>query len=267
LADINVPPTPPPARSSSEPPRPANGNSLEPEDLPDPDETLPGIVIYSHSGLLYWWPVWAVGFALAAVSYMFGRGFATDDGRIEWIHPNTGVGITFIAVLLLVIVMTNVSLRGIYSVTAIVGIAFIVVLFGWLGWLDDIARAIPQLSIFLSAGFYMTFSTALFIIWALAFFVFDRMTYWRIRPGQMTRERWIGGGEQSFDVRGMLFEKHGEDFFRHTILGVGSGDLCLKTAGADKRTIEIPNVTLVDRKVRAIQRLIAVKPDDLMSAA
>jgi hypothetical protein len=30
------------------------------------------------------------------------------------------------------------------------------------------------------------FSTGLLIIWLMMFFVFDRLTYWRIRPGQMT---------------------------------------------------------------------------------
>ena len=63
----------------------------------------------------------------------------------------------------------------------------------------------------------------------------------------------------------MLFEKHGEDYFRHNLLGLGSGDLCLRTAGANKTTIDVPNVLFVDSKVRKIQRLIAVKPDDLMT--
>lgn len=142
MADINVPPRPGRPASDRSPPPPQHiDGPLEPEDLPDPAANLPGIVIYSHSRLLYWWPVWAVGFALAAVSYMFGRGFATDDGRVEWIHPNTGVGITFIVVLLLVILVTNVSLRGIYSVTAIVSLAFLVVLFAWIdGSTTSLAR-------------------------------------------------------------------------------------------------------------------------------
>lgn len=248
------------------PPAAVEPRPIDAEDLPDPDEHLPGVIIYSHSSLFYWWPVWFVGFILAGLSYFAGVVFVADDGRIEKIHPNSGVGITFIAVLLLVIVFTNIKFRGIYSVTLILVAAFAFVLFGWLGWLDDIVKAIPELSIYMSGGFYLWLSTGLFLIWALAFFLFDRISYWRVRPGQMTREQLIGGGEQSFDVRGMLFEKHGEDYFRHVLLGLGSGDLRLMTAGANKQTIEIPNVLNVDRKVRAIQRLIAVKPDDLMKA-
>jgi hypothetical protein len=230
-----------------------------PEDLPDPNARLPGVIIYSHSDLLYWWPVWLTGFILAAVSYMFGQAFTADDGRIEWIHPNSGVGVIFVIVLLSVIILTNARLRGIASVLTLVSMALVAVSLGWLGILDDVLSAIPKFSIFMSAGFYFTFSAILFVVWALAFFVFDRLTYWRVRPGQMTKENWIGGGERSFDVRGLLFEKHGEDYFRHFMLGLGSGDLCLKTAGAAEQTIEIPNVTMVDRKVAAIQRLIAVK--------
>ncbi|MEL6299625.1 MAG: hypothetical protein AAFQ45_13755 [Pseudomonadota bacterium] len=245
---------------SSEPKRQRSG----PDDLPDPVDSLPGIVIYSHSSLFYWWPVWLLGFILAAVSYAFGAAFATDDGRIEWIHPNSGVGVTFIIVLVLVIIFTNISLRGIYSVALIFAIATLLLLLAYLGVLDDVMAAIPELSIFMSAGFYLTFSLLLFSIWAVAFFFFDRLTYWRIRPGQMTQEAWVGGGEKSYDVRGMLFEKHGEDYFRHNVLGLGSGDLMLKTAGANKATINVPNVLFVDKKVRQIQRLIAVKPDDLM---
>jgi hypothetical protein len=248
--------------SSPHPSGPPKSVAQTPEDLPDPDEQMPGLVVYSHSGLFYWWPVWLTGFILAGVSYAFGQAFSTDDGRIEWIHPNSGVGVTFMAVLLLVIVVTNARLRGIYSVAVLLTIALAAVTMAWLGVLDDFVSAVPHLSIFMSAGFYVTFSTILFAIWAVTFFFFDRLTYWRIRPGQMTREHWVGGGEQSFDVRGMLFEKHGEDYFRHVMLGLGAGDLCLKTAGANKQTIEIPNVVFVDRKVSAIQRLIAVKPDD-----
>ncbi len=37
----------------------------------------------------------------------------------------------------------------------------------------------------------------------------------------------------------------------------------LTTGGANKETIQIPNVLFVDRKMKAIERLIAVKPDEV----
>ncbi len=233
-------------------------------DLPDPQK-LPEVVIYGHSTLLYWWPVWLTGFVMAAITYLRGGLVELDQVRNEYLHPSSGLGVTYVIILLLVITFTNLKLRGIYSVVLGISIAFFAVLFAWLGWWDDILSFIPRLSVHMNLGFYLVFSTLLLVIWALMFFIFDRTTYWRIRPGQLTEEHMIGGGEESYDVRGMLFEQRGDDFFRHKVLGLGSGDLCLNVTGAKKANIEIPNVLFAQRKVDAIQRLIAVKPDDLLT--
>jgi hypothetical protein len=94
----------------------------------------------------------------------------------------------------------------------------------------------------------------------MMFFVFDRMTYWRIRPGQMTEEHLIGGGAESYDTNGLRFQKLGSDFFR-VMLGLGAGDLRVMTVGGSGTTIEIANVLFIDGKVRAIEKLISVKPE------
>ncbi len=235
------------------------------QDLPSPDEALPDIVIYSHSSLIYWWPVWLVGFACAAVTYLSGSPFIADDGESLKIYSGTSLGLTWLTVTLLTLIITNARLYGIYSVVALLSVALIFVSVAWFGWLDDIAKAIPELSVHMNAGFFLVTSTALFLIWAAAFFVFDRLTWWRVRPGQLTQESWIGDSEESFDTRGMLFEKHGEDFMRHRLLGLGSGDLRLTTAGAKQKTISISDVLMVDRTVEDVQRLIAVEPDSLMN--
>lgn len=231
------------------------------EELPDPSR-LPELIIYSHSTLFYWWPVWLTGFIMAAITFFRGGTIELDNVRNEYFHPSSGLGVTFVLILLLVIIFTNVKLRGIYSLAMGLGVAFLAVLFAWLGWWDNIFAFIPRLSVHMNLGFYLVFSTLLFVIWALSFFVFDRLTFWRIRPGQLTEERWIGGGEESYDVRGMLFEQHGDDFFRHKILGLGSGDLQLNLTGAKSATIEIPNVMFAEKKVKTIQTLVAIKPDD-----
>jgi hypothetical protein len=74
----------------------------------------------------------------------------------------------------------------------------------------------------------------------------------------------IGGGEQSYDTRGMLFEQRANDFFRHTV-GLGSADLLLITTGARKEEIDIPNVLFANRKIRTMQRLIAIKPEEALA--
>jgi hypothetical protein len=126
-------------------------------------------------------------------------------------------------------------------------------------------RLIPNLSARANLGFYLVFSTTLLIVWLLAFFVFDRLIMWRVRPGQLIEERLVGGRARSFDATGLRFEKRGQDFFHDIVLGLGAGDLLLTTGGS-KDTIQIPNVLLVDRKVKAIEMLIIVKPDQIAPA-
>ena len=210
----------------------------------------------SHSTLLYWWPAWAVGFVSAVLNAGQEKFLATAEGA----RPSSAIGLTFVATVLLLIVFTNVRLRGINSVVALLTAAFLTVLLAWFGWWDDIARMIPYLWVHMNTGFYLVFSTGLLVIWLLMFFIFDRLTYWRIRPGQMTEEHLIGGGAESFDTNGLRFQKLKSDFFR-ALLGFGAGDLKATTTGNGGTTIEISNVVLVNRKVHAIERLISVKPE------
>ncbi|MFZ8528606.1 hypothetical protein ACO1NJ_14885, partial [Staphylococcus aureus] len=66
---------------------------------------------------------------------------------------------------------------------------------------------------------------------------------------------------RSYDTNGLVFERHDQDIFHDIILGLGAGDLTLTFGGSTQQTIRIPNVLFVDSKVKAIERLIAVKPD------
>ena len=236
----------------------------EPDELPSP-EGLPEVKIYSHSNLFYWWPAWVTGYAMAALSYFRGGVIELDEVRNEFFHPSSTPGFTYVIILLTLIFFTNVKLRGVYSIVLILAVALIATVFALLDWWDDIFSVLPLLSVHMNFGFYIVFSTGLMILWLLMFFVFDRFVWWRIRPGQMIEERLIGSGEKSYDAKGMLFQQRSEDLFRHKLIGLGAGDLVLMTGGARKEDISIPNVLFVERKVRSIQRLIAVKPDDLLA--
>jgi hypothetical protein len=197
---------------------------------------------------------------MALMTYAQSRNIVTDQ-IVDRIHPSNNPGIFFIAVLLLLVIFTNTTLRGIYSIVTVVSGAFVVVLFAWLGWWDSILNFIPQLTARANVGFYLLFSCTLLAVWLLAFFVFDRLTVWRILPGQMIVERLIGGQARSYDTNGLVFEKLSQDLFHHTILGMGAGDLRLTTGGVNKETIQIPNVLLVNSKLKKVEALIAVKPD------
>jgi len=93
------------------------------------------------------------------------------------------------------------------------------------------------------------------------------MKFWRIKPGQMTVEYVVGGAEKSYDTRGMMAEQLPQDLFRNMILGLGSGDIRLITSGVRAEEMVLDNVMFVHRKIRAIQKMIAVKPDQLVPDA
>jgi hypothetical protein len=212
------------------------------------------ITIYSHSTLLYWWPAWAFGFVIALLNAGQEKFLAAAQGA----NPSSALGLTYLSILLLLIVFTNVRLRGVNSIVALLAVAFATVLISWFGWWDEIAMLVPYLSVHMNTGFYLVFSTALLIIWLAMFFVFDRLTYWRVRPGQMTVENLIGGGAESINANGLRFQKLKSDLFR-AILGFDAGDLEATTVGGVK--IELFNVILVSRKVNTIEQLMAVRPD------
>jgi hypothetical protein len=102
----------------------------------------------------------------------------------------------------------------------------------------------------------------IFVVGFISVFLYERQSYFKVTPGQMTHDFVIGGSARSYDTRGMVFEQHRNDLFRHRILGMGSGDIVISTMGAKRDTISVPNVLFVDSKVAAIQRLIAMQPDD-----
>ena len=222
------------------------------------------VIIYSHSNFFYWWPVWVCGYVMAAITRMWGEQVPIG-GNPEWFHPSKNLGVIFTLTFFLVILITNVTVRGLSSVVAILAVVLAVVLSLYFGWWETLATWFSLVSIHMNMGFYVCFSTMIFIVWFVSVFIYDRLSYWRVTPGQITHDFVIGGSAKSYDTRGMVFEKHRNDLFRHWILGLGSGDIQISTMGAKRETISVPNVLFVDGKVAAIQRLIAMQPDEFAS--
>ncbi len=50
-----------------------------------------------------------------------------------------------------------------------------------------------------------------------------------------------------------------DDLFRHWILGFFSGDLIVRTAGAEHETIRLPNVLWIGWRLEELQKLLAEK--------
>jgi hypothetical protein len=217
-------------------------------------------VVYSHSPIIYWWPVWAVGYLLAALTYMQGVSTPFKDVEVL-IHPSPTLGVVFTATFLLVIVITHLTVRGTASLAVILALVAAALFLAYMDWWDDIFRAMGKLAIFMNLGFYVFFSTTILAVWLFAVFVFDRMEYWEFRPGQAVHHTILGAGEQTYDTHGMAVEKKRDDLFRHWILGLGSGDVHISTTGAKKADFVVYNVMFIDAKLARIQRLAAMRPD------
>jgi hypothetical protein len=217
--------------------------------------------VYSHSCLFYWWPVWASGFLMALLTYIQGETVSFGTREVM-MHPSHNLGVLFTFTVLLVILLTNVAVRGLASVVVIISAIALVLFFAWMGWWESILSTVKQLAIYMNLGFYVFFSSAMFVIWAAAVFFFDRLDYWVFQPGQMVHHSWLGGAEQTFDTRGMTITKERSDLFRHWILGLGSGDLHIAATGAQAKEFTLQNVLFVGTKLAAIERLVSLKPGD-----
>jgi len=201
------------------------------------------------------------GYAMALVTYLTGDRVSVGDTPVYFSH-SSNPGVIFFLILFLVILFTNMSVRCMASGMVIVGSAFVIILIAYFGWWDRIFGLLGELRIHLNLGAYLSFSTLMFLVWAATVFGFDRMHFYRVKPGQVTEEYVFGTGSRSFDTDGMLLEKHRSDLFRHWILGLGAGDLTIQTMGANRDTLHIPNVLFLGSKVDDIQRLISIRPEE-----
>jgi hypothetical protein len=283
------PPTPPTAVTNAPPPHAT------------PDRE---IVIYSHSNLFYWWPVWAVGFLLFLMSTVSSyrmsivpegtKAYAkteveiTENGKKEsvkrdvlvlpekrhldeekdpdhprdpFLHasPHKSYGVLWTTVLMLVIVITNIPLRGMSSFVVVMLVIFLTIIFYLAGWWETILSTLDRLDIRMNAGGYLFVSGSLFLIWLFTMLFYDRQIYMVFTPGQFRVQTEIGGGSQVYDAVGMTLQKQRSDLFRHWILGLGSGDLIVKTSGAQAHQFEMDNVLFITKKVQMIEDMLKKK--------
>ena len=164
-------------------------------------------------------------------------------------------GIIFCLTLLLVTLITNVPLRGWASAFFILAVLALVVIISLAGWWTYIVDFFTFLDIHINAAGYLFLALVMFIIWAVTVFFFDQQVYILFTPGQMKVHEQIGGGETTYDTTGMMTEHLRTDLFRHWILGLGSGDLIVRTAGAQSKEFRFSNVLFVGRKLQMIEEL------------
>jgi hypothetical protein len=249
--------------------------------------------IVAHSMLFYWWPVWAVGLLLAGLTWLDGHRLAIvppgtqvlegfDGSREALVLPagshlpqdpatgkpreptlrmasRSGCGVVFVVVVLLVVFITNVPIRGLWSVVVVVTVVLGTIILAMAGWWDDILEAAGQSHVYINAFGYLAISLPLLVLWLVVVLFFDHRMYMVFTPGQLRVHQEVGSGEVAYDTVGMVVAKRRSDLFRHWLLGFGSGDLLVKTAGANAQQFEMQNVLFVGSKLRLIQQMLQTR--------
>lgn len=269
---------------------------------PVPDEE---IRIYGHNNLFYWWPVWVVGFLMAALTILDGHVMAivppgtkveesvpaengktkdvlttppgqalppataksADPTPVLKVATNNNLGVIFAGTLILVVMITNFTLRGLASVIAIAGIVIVALFLAYMGWWDDLLRWLGGVDVRMNAGGYIAIALPLFVIWLFSTFVYDHYRYLIITRGQVRIRKEIGDGEIAVDTAGLMLEKKRDDLFRHWLIGLGSGDLHVKTGGPSNLNFDLHNVLFIGWKLARIQELIREKEVSHTTAA
>jgi hypothetical protein len=175
------------------------------------------------------------------------------------VSQHAWLGTVFVFGLLLTVFITNVPLRGLWSFVVIILLVvvalFITVFHGW----DTLFERVTNLRVYMNLASYLFIATVVFLMWAVATFFFDRRTYMIITPGQIKVCEHIGDSVRTYDTVGMTFEKQRDDLFRHYILGFGSGDLVVRTAGAERHEIRLANVLGIGWKMKPIEDMLREK--------
>jgi len=217
-----------------------------------------GIVFYSHSQYLYFWPVWLVNFLFADLTILFPErvSVAFRGETVETLFCTIPhVGMIYVAILCTVIIFTSVNIRGVWALLLVALIVLTALAGVLLGFWSPILEKLGNLELIMNRDFYVSAGVLLFIPWFLVVFFFDMRRYIQYMPTQIKMIHEIGEGEIAFDTMGITMEKKRDNFFQHFLLGLGSGDLEVNTTGATREVIRIPNVLRVDHVLDRVHEI------------
>jgi hypothetical protein len=294
------------APDSATPPTPAGAVPVY--NVPAPGtpkkKRLDHLVVYGHSNLFYWWPVWAAAFVMAAWSYFDGQQMAVvppqsvvvyeaevegfpeprtalvaPPGKEFPLAPGTeterngkpkapasmtvargnGLGVIFALVLLLTVVVSTLTFRGLVSVIVVAVLVAVVFALALLGYWDDIFRFFGGMDIRMNAAGYLFIAVPLFVIWCVVTFWYDRQHYIVFDEGQIRYVREVGESEMVVPSGGAIVEKKRDDVFRHWLFGFGSGDLQIRVGGQNGQAIELENVLFIGGKRQLINDFLQKK--------
>jgi hypothetical protein len=172
---------------------------------------------------------------------------------------NNNYGVLFFGAVLLVVMVTNFLMRGLASVIFIASIIITGLVLALMGWWDTVLAFMGGLDVRINAGGYLVVAVPLFVMWLFSTFIYDHYTYLIVSRGQVRIRREIGGGEVAVDASGLSLRKERDDLFRHWLLGLGTGDLHVKTGGPANMDFELNNVLLIGTKLARIQEMLREK--------
>jgi hypothetical protein len=237
----------------------------------------PDLRIYAHTTLLYWWPVWALAFVMALWTYLDNyhlvlvpegtvveAGQATAPEGTEIVGPLVHVarsrvpGVVFVLTLLVVIIFSNVSLRGPWALFTAASAVALLLFLSWAAWWESLIHWFRTLHVYINLGGYLLIGILLLVVWLLALFVFDRRTFLVFSVGQIRLHDELGEEEKAYDVTGLVFEKRQYDWFRW-LVGFGAGDMVIRTGGSHPQVVELRNVIRVGKQLGLMEERLRSK--------
>ena len=213
-----------------------------------------GIIFYSHSQIIYYWPIWLGAFLVSDLA-IFGIGEEIKVNEVVHSFAPSQFTMLHLIVTGLVIFFTTVNLRGVWAIVFAVTALAAGLTLGVLDWWGPLLKRLGNIELYVNSDFYRALGAVVFLPWLFVVFIFDLRRYFHFQPSQITMVREIGEGEKNFDSFGVVMEKHRDNFVQHIALGFGSGDLSISTHGGDRDTITFQNVWRIGKVLKEIARI------------
>lgn len=221
------------------------------------------IRVYSHSNIIYWWPVWAYSAFCWLATYVHHDQINPGGLKPVNVFPSPWLGISFLCVFFFVVTLSNVKLRGFYALLVIMAIALLIIGVHAVIGLDRIFGALHLLFVYMNEAFYAVTAVFMCGLWCGVVFGVDRMSYYRFTPGQVIEEHRFGQlPGVNLPTDGMTVRRMATDFFRHQILGLsflgfGTGDfICKPSTVSGHEPLVLENVIQLSRKFPRIETMI-----------
>lgn len=224
--------------------------------------------VYSHSNILYWWAIWASSLICGAISFSAGEMVRIGD-HLAVIHPSEWLHLSFVFVTVVVLLFTQIRLRGVqgYVATAALGyLLYAVIAESALSeWFERYPGSFPALS----GSFYIAFGLTILAVWLVSFLIVDRMTYVEFEANQVTEVNFLTGQQDAYSTMLSAIRCERTDPLMNFILGLGwlglgTADIVIQVQDQKNNAhrVRVENVWRGRALVRRLQRNFGVAPAD-----